>query len=500
MTRLVTEAVVDAERLDEILRPRASFVLEAPAGEGTFTAVDGPVREYHRRVETTTEPDGRVRVRQEVDYRLAVPYFGFLFLHPSRVLLRKLRDPARPPWWAPPQRVDRRGAAALGTTALLSYIAGYMGTILTQTITFAAEDFGTGKGAQGVALALVRADVVLTVLVVALADRRGRRSVLLKATAIACVLTATGALAPSLAWLAASQVVARGFVTAAVIVVAIIVVEEMPAGSRAYALSVLALAAGGGAGVCVVLLQVCDVAPWGWRVLFVVPLLAVPVVRHAARHLPESRRFRAPHAAAGLAGHGRRFWLLAVSAFLLNLFVAPASQFQNEFLRTEQGFSAARISLFTVLTGTPGFLGIVAGGRLAEHSRRLVGAVAVVVGVGGTLLVYLSSGWSIWAWSLLASVVGAATVPALGVYGPELFPTGMRGRANGIITGLARVGSVVGLLVAGWMGDRTGRLGTGLALLAVGPAVLAVLVLVAYPETAHRELEELNPEDRLTGS
>ncbi|HVF74726.1 MAG TPA: MFS transporter [Acidimicrobiales bacterium] len=497
MTRLVTEAVVDVERLDDVLRPRQSFVLEEPAGDGTFRGAEGPVRTYSRRVETEPLPDGQVRVRQVVDYTLAVPYFAFVFLLPSRRFLRKLHEPKRAPWWAPPQRADARAAAALGTTALLSYIAGYMGTILTQTITFAADDFGTGKGAQGVALALVRADVVLTVLIVALADRRGRRSVLLKATAVACVLTATGALAPSLAWLAASQVVARGFVTAALIVIAIVVVEEMPAGSRAYALSVLALAAGGGAGLCVVLLQVCDVAPWGWRILFAVPLVAVPIVRHAARHMPESRRFRAPHGQAGMAGHGRRFWLLAVSAFLLNLFVAPASQFQNEYLRTEQGFSAARISLFTVLTGTPGFLGIVVGGRLAEHSRRLVGAVAVVVGVGGTLLVYLSSGWSIWAWSLLASVVGAATVPALGVYGPELFPTGMRGRANGIITALARVGSVVGLLVAGWMGDRSGRLGSGLALLAIGPALLAVLVLVAYPETAHRELEELNPEDRV---
>jgi len=497
VTRLVTEAVVGADRLDDILRPRRSFVLETAAGDGTFTAAEGPVHEYSRQVETTAEPDGRVRVRQVVDYRLAVPYFGFLFLQPSRALLRKLHDPGRAPWWAPPQRVDRRAAAALGTTALLTYIAGYMGTILTQTITFAAEDFGTNKGAQGVALALVRADVVLTVFIVAFADRRGRRSVLLKATAVACVLTATGALAPSLAWLAVSQVVARGFVTASIIVVAITVVEEMPAGSRAYALSVLALAAGGGAGVCVLLLQVCDVAPWGWRLLFVVPLAAVPVVRHAARHLPESRRFRAPHGQAGMAGHGRRFWLLAGSAFLLNLFVAPASQFQNEYLRTEQGFSAARISLFTVLTATPGFIGIVVGGRLAEHSRRLVGAVAVVVGVGGTLLVYLSSGWSIWAWSLVASIVGTATVPALGVYGPELFPTGMRGRANGIITALARGGSVVGLLVAGWVGDRTGRLGNGLAVLAVGPALLALLVLVAYPETAHKELEDLNPEDRL---
>jgi MFS family permease len=198
-----------------------------------------------------------------------------------------------------------------------------------------------------------------------------------------------------------------------------------------------------------------------------------------------------------MAGHGPRFWLLAVSGFLLNLFVAPASQFQNEYLRDERGFSGGRISLFTVLTGTPGLLGVVAGGRLAEHSRRLVGAVAVAVGVGGTVLVYLTTGWPLWAWSAIGSIVGTATVPALGVYGPELFPTALRGRANGVITGLARVGSVVGLLVAGAVADATGRLGPAMSLLAGGPAVLAVLILVAYPETAHRELEELNPEDAL---
>jgi hypothetical protein len=31
--------------------------------------------------------------------------------------------------------------------------------------------------------------------------------------------------------------------------------------------------------------------------------------------------------------------------------------------------------------------------------------------------------------------------------------------------------------------------------MALGPLALAVLILVAYPETAGRELEELNPED-----
>jgi hypothetical protein len=35
-----------------------------------------------------------------------------------------------------------------------------------------------------------------------------------------------------------------------------------------------------------------------------------------------------------------------------------------------------------------------------------------------------------------------------------------------------------------------------MAVLAAGPMALAVLVLVAYPETARRPLEDLNPEDR----
>jgi MFS family permease len=168
----------------------------------------------------------------------------------------------------------------------------------------------------------------------------------------------------------------------------------------------------------------------------------------------------------------------------------------NEFLRDERGFSAARISLFTVLTNTPGAIGIVVGGRLADtRGRRLVGAVGLAGGTLFTVAMVLAGGWPMWALSVLGAVVGAATVPALGVYGPELFPTSLRGRANGIIAVLGVTGSVIGLLVAGILSDRWDGLGPALAVLSVGPLLMAILVLVAYPETAHRELEDLNPED-----
>ena len=489
-----TEAVVDDAGLAAALEPRRRVVLERAAGDGVFEAAGGPVADYRRTVTSEALGGGRHRVRQTVEYRLDLPFFGPLFRWPVRRELTRLAPGSGVPWWAPPDRLDPRAAQMLAALCALSVVVGYLGTVLTQTITFAADEFGAGKGAQGVALAAVRGDVVVALVLVAMADRRGRRRVLLLSSSVGCVLTATGALAPSLALLAASQVVTRGFVTAAVIVLTVAAAEEMPKGSRAYAVSLLAMTAALGAGLCVFLLRLADLAG-GWRLLFAFGLLGLPAVRAVGARLSESRRFQAPHERAGMAGHGRRFWLLAVSAFLFNLFFAPASQFGNEYLRTERGFSGAQISLFTILTATPGGIGVVVGGRLAERGRRTVGAVALLAGVGATVLMYQASGWGMWAWSTIGSIVGGATIPALGVYGPELFPTSLRGRANGTIAVLGRAGSVVGLVAAGLLADSFDRLGPALALLALGPAALAVLVLVAYPETAHTELEELNPED-----
>jgi MFS family permease len=155
------------------------------------------------------------------------------------------------------------------------------------------------------------------------------------------------------------------------------------------------------------------------------------------------------------------------------------------------------IGIFTVVTATPAALGIVAGGRLADlRGRRRVGAFTLTVGAAFTVLFFFSDGWSVWVWALLGTTVSGGSIPALGVYGPELFPTSLRGRANGVMAVSALVGSAIGLISAGVLADHFGRIGPAMAILALGPAAVAVLVLVLYPETAGRELEELNPEDR----
>jgi MFS family permease len=251
-----------------------------------------------------------------------------------------------------------------------------------------------------------------------------------------------------------------------------------------------------GAGMAVILLPIADLAVPAWRIVYVVPLLGLPFFLRIARRIPESRRFVRPHGRSSMRGHRGRLLLLASASFFGLFFLAPASQFQNEFLRTEHGFTAIGLAAFTLATNTPGGIGIVIGGRLADHrGRRMVGATASIGGATLIALGYQASGLMLWVTFTVGTVIAAAAVPALGVYGAELFPTSLRGRANGLITLAGVAGSSVGLILAGRFETRFGSFGPGMAILAVGPFVVAALVLALYPETAHVELEVLNPED-----
>lgn len=509
-------------RDDLVGEQRADLQPVPQPGKFAFTLDHGPFDRWHRIVhlsgtdtsETGSGDTGRsdtIEVTQTVSFRLALPAWRWLFTPLVRRALRK--PPGGPqPWWLTPNRLDAPTARALARLCVLSVVAGYLGTLLTQTNTFAKAEFASSDSALGTMLAAVRVAAVLALAVVALADRRGRKVVLLGSAVAACALAATGALVPDLTWLGVSQTAARTASTAMAIIIGIYAIEEVPAGSRAFTVSVLAMSGALGAGMCVLALPLADLGPGGWRLLYVITVVFIPVVWIQASRLAETRRFvtlagsqavaaqaRASHVAPKVrdrAAGRRRFALLAGSALLLALFTSPASQLLNEYLRAERGYSALAITVFTLATNTPGVVGIVVGGRLADlRGRRIVGAVAIAGGVGFTVAMFLAGGPWLWVWSVLGAVVGAAAVPALGVYGPELFPTASRGAANGGINIAAVAGAVVGLLAAGLLSETLGGLPTAIALLSVGPVVVVALIIFAYPETAQRELEDLNPGD-----
>lgn len=500
MTTVTNTVEVDDDGLAAFLRRRSDLVEEAepvPDGDGLFYEMErGPCTMYRRRVGVEPLGEGRHRVTQRVDFRLGLGPWSVLF---RGVMSRRFAGPGGDaPWWAPPQVLDVQGARSLASLAYLALISGYLGTLITQTITYAADEFDVGARTQSDTLAAVRIGVVLSMMVAVWADRRGRRKAMLACAAGGCVLSAAGALAPGMVVLGSTQTLARGLATALSLLIAVVVAEEMPAGSRAYGASLLTMAGGLGAGVVLWVLPVVDIDEKAWRILYVLPLLFLPVIRATARRLPESRRFVRRHAAASFAGHGRRLFLLAATAGLTAVFASPASQLQNEFLRDEFSFSASRITMFTILTATPASIGIVVGGRLADtRGRRLVGGLGVAVGALLTAVEFVApTELLVWVGSAVGAIAASVAVPALAVYGPELFPTSLRSKANVVITVVGVAGSVVGLMVAGRLADAW-SLGPAIAVLALAPIVAAVVLLPRFPESAQRELEELNPEDAL---
>jgi MFS family permease len=485
----------DPDLAAALASPRSDLVLERDDGDATYSQVTGPFHSYRRVIER--EGDDLV---ETTEYVLGVPWWGWLLAVPVRRALRRPPPRRRSPWWAPPDVLDERAASVLGLLAGACLVFGYLNTLFTQTVAFAADEFGASEEAQGVAGTVVRCGIVFALGVVILADRVGRRRTLVAAAFAAPVLTALGALSPSFAFLTGTQMLGRPLAIALGLIVGIVAIEEMPRNSRAYAISLLALATGLGAGFAVMALPLADLGERGWRLTYVLALAFLPIAVGLARRLPESRRFEIVHPVTPRLPRWR-LAMVAATGFLLNLLVAPASFFQNRYLKDVRGYSATLIALFTLATNTPGGIGVVAGGRLADlHGRRVVGAIGVAGAAIGTVATFYLAGAPMWLASTATAVVGGSYIPALGVYTAELFPTGRRGLANGIIATTSLVGSSIGLLVAGALLDNDVDYGPVMALLAVGPLLVTILVSVAYPETAHLELEQINPVDRVPGA
>lgn len=471
--------------------------------EAAFEQTEGPFLAYERRVRGPAADGGPWSER--TTYRWSLPWFAWLFALPLRLTLARRgaapghHPPATTtPFWAPPDRLDPRQVKVLGILAAASMSSAFVNTLFTQTVNFAADDFGVADTGIGVAGAVVRAGIILVLPAAVLADRIGRRRVVTAMAVLAPLVTAAGALAPNFSFLVATQTIGRPIGLALDFLVAVVAAEEMPRNSRAYAVSILAMASGMGAGVAVIALPLADLSPSSWRYVYLVSLVWMAVAVTVARHLPETARYQRPHVVAPPLDRSR-FLVLAAAAFLGNVFVAPASLFQNGYLRDVRGYSATLIAAFTLVTATPAGLGLVIGGRLADISgRRRVIALALPSGAAFLVLSYTIGGPGMWAAMFLAAVLGGVTYPALAVYRTELFPTGNRGRAAGLLTAAALLGGIVGLVAMGRLLDHDWSHARVTSLLAVSQLLVVVIVLARYPETAHRELEDLNPLDRDT--
>ena len=169
---------------------------------------------------------------------------------------------------------------------------------------------------------------------------------------------------------------------------------------------------------------------------------------------------------------------------------AGHEQLMNDFLKDERGFSAcrARCSMADDMDG------IRAGGRrMADVLERVDRGGGVAGGAHAhPVASFMSTAGPMWVWNLFGTILAAAAGPALGCTACAFVPHGAQA-ADGIIQTVSVAGSALGLVFAGHLVDQQVALASAMRPLLIGPLVVAVLVLLFFPETARRRLGGAEP-------
>jgi len=359
----------------------------------------------------------------------------------------------------------------------------------------------------GRVVAVIRLGVLPALLLAALADRVGRRRLLLVTIGGFTAATLATAFAPSATAFTICQFLARIFIAAEEMLAIVVITEELGAETRGFGLGVLGAFGALGFGVAAIVLAFIARLPFGWRALYVVGAVPLVWVTWLRRGLPETRRFaeekqrRGPE--AGLAGVLRPFRELVVAypgrmLFLVGSLLAAALightalTFVSKFLQDTHGYSPGQLTLLFLFAGFVVYFGTASAGVLADRfGRRRVIAVALVLNAIGVFFFYRSSGVVIiLAWIVMnACWVGSEVL--FGALGSELFPTSYRSTASGVRAAAATVGGSIGLWVEAQLYPLAGSHASAITWLLGLAWIAPLLILVSLPETARRELEEI---------
>jgi putative MFS transporter len=414
------------------------------------------------------------------------------------------------PWWMPPflggvpAGVEPAHLRVLGFVSLAMFFENYDLGMFANALPQITATFGLDKAAQGEFTAWTRFGALPAFVLLPIADRIGRRRILLAAIAGMAIGSFATALAQSPAQFVIAQIATRTSIVTAAIASFVMVSEEFPAHHRGWGIGMLGGVGAIGFGLGALVYAAVDWLPFGWRSLYgfgVVPLALLPAF---ARGLRETGRFAAladpsragPGALTAVAElvrrHPRRAVAIALIAGLSSAGTGPSFQFVSEFLQTELGWRPGKYAALTVVFGALAIVGHPMAGRLGDrYGRRRVAATVMALFPLASLAFFAGpASWVALPWTLMVFLSMATTV-SVRTLATELFPTELRGTGAGSLALVETIGVGSGLLVYSAAVAVLGSQSIALPLVALACLGAAASVYLA-PETARRELEEVS--------
>ncbi|MGH7915970.1 MAG: MFS transporter, partial [Candidatus Binataceae bacterium] len=330
------------------------------------------------------------------------------------------------------------------------------------------------------------------------------------------IFTLLTALSRGLGTFTIFQSIAQLFLSAEFAVATIMVSEEFPDSWRGRGVAILNMVGLIGVIIGGSLYGPVATSSWGWRGMYfigVVPLLLVAFLR---RNLRETARFartaaQAPRAGmmrgiresftralAGLQGPYRgRLLLIALLWNCVGLVRGPAVTFFALYAKRDHHWSSADVGHAVVLAYVIGTLGhLLAGYLLDRIGRKATTCIFYVIGAVTVVLLFKSSMHAaMLSWMVLTVFAFQGARTATATYSTELFPTAIRATSYALtVQVLGNIADLLTPLTIGALAGSLGGLGNAVSIVAVGPVIGAVMVIMFAPETRGRSLEELAPE------
>jgi MFS family permease len=240
-----------------------------------------------------------------------------------------------------------------------------------------------------------------------------------------------------------------------------------------------------------------------WRVLFAIGLLPAGLVFWIRRHIDEPEIFRDGRRAVGV-GHlfaafrGPHLW----TTVKVTLMVAGAQGggyalglWMPTYLRTVRGLSATTTGGFLLVQILGALLGFLLGSYLSDAIGRKWTFMWSAVGSFIMILIYMFVPMDNTA--LLFVGVPLFTIflmkfPPMGPFMTELYPTAVRGTAQGFCyNGGRALGSFLPALVG--FASQSLPLGATIALFSAFASAIMIVTLLLLPETRGRSLASLEP-------
>jgi len=396
-------------------------------------------------------------------------------------------------------------AALLALTAFGSYLQTVPGIIAP----FVAREFGLTDAGIASLMGFVALGALGAFGLTRLADRVGRRRVLLACLAALPLIAVASALAPGLRLYVALQVLVAALFVTVLATTMVVITEELPDEARAQGQAYYGLLFSLGGAPVLLLAPLLAGNLNGWRLLWALPglaLLALPWVR---RSLPETRRFTHAVESGSVAAtrardlfHGpyrrRAIGLLAawtlrpigVTAVLTYLFYHGVGNL---------ALSPAVVTVVFIAGGGVGLLGIPLGARLSNRwGRRPTLATFSLLCVAGGIAYYWvpvdfpgTPAFALAICFCVSQVAFNAYNVAERCLDTELFPTALRAT----YAGSTRLGQAIATIIANFtvsaLAGPLGGIVPAITLVSLVTALPAVAIFLAVaPETAGQGLDE----------